>query len=315
MTRVLVLGQPYWASLLAQALNSPTADMSASFVGPRGYAPLLARIPRSERVVIMRAGFRVGATTPRGRLFDAYWHALCRMFPGAVRCHYWFGTDVLNTVQGAQAGALRWRALLSTRDDLHIAVTPWLAAELATVGLTAYTAHLPVKYQSPETAPALPAEFSVLTYLPADRFGFYGGETIIEAARRLPHVRFDVVGYRGRLAPAAPANVLWHGWVNMAEFYANATVIARIPRHDGLGGTAVEGLLNARHVLYTYDLPFVRHLQPATVEVLVAVLAELRDLHDAGGLGLNSAGRAYALEAFDQAKMLDDLATLIRART
>ena len=44
----------------------------------------------------------------------------------------------------------------------------------------------------------------------------------------------------------------------MPRYYADTTVVVRIPRHDGLGETVVEGLLNARHVLYTHELPFVR---------------------------------------------------------
>jgi hypothetical protein len=263
----------------------------------------------------MRAGYRVGATTPRGRLFDSYWSLLCRSLPNAARCHYWLGTDVLDTIEEAQAGTLRWSALTSTRDDLHLTDAPWLATELESVGIHAAAAHIAPASRAPQEVPPLPREFSVLTYLATDRFDFYGGETIFTVARRLPGVRFDVVGSRGEPTRPSPANIHWHGWVtDMARRYAETTVVVRIPRHDGLGNTVVEGLLNARHVIYTHEVPFVRRLWPVTPDALEAALVELFDAQRTGRLSLNLAGRAYALEEFDEARLVQDLAALLTAR-
>jgi len=314
MIRVLVFGQPYHASRIVRTLNARAADVRATFVRPESYAGLLARPPRSERVVIVRAGYRVGAATARGRLFDAYWSLLRRSLPGAVGCHYWLGTDVLNTLEEAKAGNLRWATLSATRNDLHLAVAPWLTSELESVGLRVITALLPPPHPAPQTAPPLPSEFRVLTYLPAARFDFYGGPAILEAARRTPGVGFDVVGGRGEHARSAEANVSWHGWVDdIAERYAKATVVVRIPQHDGFGNTVIESLLNARHVVYTEVVPFVRRIWPVTAEALVAVLEELHDAHGAGRLGPNLVGRAYALEEFDDEKLADHLTALVRA--
>jgi hypothetical protein len=316
MINVLILGQPYWASRIAQALNSHAGDMRASFIPQRGYVRLLARPPRSERVVIMRAGYRVGSSTPRGRLFDLYWSLLRRSLPAARACHYWLGTDVLNTLEEARAGTLRWAVLSLARDDLHPADAPWLIPELESVGLHATTAHVPQPYRTPSAPRPLPSEFKVLTYLPTDRFAFYGGEAILEVARRLPGVRFDVVGTGGESAPSAPDNVRWHGWVDdLAARYADATVVVRIPRHDGLGATVIEGLLNARHVIYTYEVPFVRTVSPPTPETLAEALGELHDAHGAGRLSPNFAGRSYALEAFNEAKLVTHLMAILRTGT
>jgi hypothetical protein len=314
MTRALVFGQPYHASRIVSTLNRRPAGVRATFVGSGSYAATLARPPRSERVLIVRAGYRVGATTARGRLFDAYWSLLRRSLPDAVACHYWLGTDVLNTLEEARDGTLRWAALAATRDDLHLAVAPWLASELASVGLRVTTALLPPPHPAPRTAPPLPREFRVLTYLPAGRFDFYGGPAILEAARRMPSVPFDIVGGRGEHARSAGGNVHWHGWVDdMAERYAKATVAVRIPKHDGFGNTVIESLLHARHVVYTEDVPFVRRLRPVTAAGLVAMLEDLHDAHGTGRLGPNLDGRAYALKEFDDEKLADHLTALVRA--
>lgn len=312
MTSVLVLGQPFWGSYIARILDTH-ALVDARFVPQREYALTLARSRRSRVDVIMRAGYRAGATTLRGRMFDRYWSLLRRALPDALRCHYWLGSDVSDTIDEARAGTLRWRALRSTARDLHLATAPWLVEELGTVGVPATTAVLPdVKPLPSEVAP-LPTEFAVLTYIAGDRFDFYGGPVILEAASRLPQVRFDIVGSRRRADRLGPANVLWHGWVDdMASYYARSSVIVRIHHHDGFGGTVIEGLVHARHVLYTHDVPHVRTVQP-TVESIIPVLQELYEAHARGELRANLEGRAYALDTFDNDRLTAHLVGLLRA--
>jgi hypothetical protein len=316
MIRVLVLGQPYFGTRIADALNSPAGDMRAAFVTQGSYLRLLARPPRAERVVLIRAGFRAGATTPRGRLFDAYWSMVRRSMPDAVRCHYWLGSDVMDTLDEARAGTLRSATLAATRDDLHLADAPWLASELAEVNLSVIPAHVPRPYHAPHEPPPLPTEFRVLTYLPTRRFEFYGGAVMLEVARRLPHVQFDVVASGGDHVQSAPPNIRWHGWVeDMAARYARATVVVRIPRHDGLAATVVEGLLHARHVIYIHEVPFVRTIWPATADALTDALGDLQGAHRSGHLAPNLAGRSYALDEFDEAREANRLAALVRERT
>lgn len=313
MINVIVLGQPYWGIRIARALDGCAPDVAARFVPAGGYPRLLLSRPGEDRVIVIRAGFRVGSTTPRGRFFDMYWSVLRRAMPRAARCHYWLGTDVLNTVEEVEAGTIRRGALASSRADLHLADAQWLADELATVGVQATVAHVPQPYRAPDTITPLPDRFSVLTYLSADRFEFYGGDAILEVARRMPDVRFDVVGRSDDPTGSAPANVRWHGWVtDMQPFYADSSVVVRIPRHDGLGATVIEALLNARHVIYTHELPFVRTIAPATGDTLFEAIDALRAEASAGRLGPNVEGRDYAAATFDEKKLVDGLLAKLR---
>lgn len=315
MTSILVLGQPYSASRIARALNSRATEVRATFVPQRSYVKLLAMPPRSERVVLMRVGYRVGAATPRGRLFDAYWALLRRALPRAQACHFWLGTDVMETVEAGRAGNLRWAAINDSQGDLHLSVAPWLTAELESVGIQATTALLPPSNHAPTEAPRLPSTFAILTYLPAARFEFYGGPTILEVASRLPEARFDVVGNTGEEAGPAISNVRWLGWVtDMQRHYEKASVVVRIPRHDGFGNTVIEGLFNARHVIYTHDVPFVQRVSPPTAGSLLAAVRALQDAHVAGALSSNLPGRAWALDEFDETTLVNRLAALLRAR-
>src|SRR5215210_7719 len=315
MTDVLIFGQAHWGRHIAAALNSRTAGFRASVVQPRAYPSLLLAPPRHRRVALMRVGYRIGATTIRGRIFDAYWSMLRARLPSAVRCHYWIGTDVLNTLDEARAGTLRWSAVASSKDDLHLADAPWLATELGSIGIEATAAPVPLPGRTSGAVPPLPATFSVLTYAPAARFAFYGGPLVVEAARRRSEIRFDVVGSESTVDPSAPPNVTWHGWVSdMKPRYAAATVVARVPVHDGLGSTVVEALLNARHVIYNQPLQHVRTISPTTTDTLVDAIDEFHEAHRKGRLGPNLAGREWALSEFDDEKLADDLASLLLGR-
>lgn len=315
MIEVVVFGHWDNATRVARALSSRAQDLRATFVPQSDYLRLLARPPRSEHVVLVRTGYRVGASTARGRLFDAFWALLRRRIPGAVACHYWLGTDVLDTLEEARAGTLRRAALSSTTGDLHLAVAPWLVSELQTVGLGSAFALLPPPVPAPAVVPPLPAEFTVLTYLPAARFDFYGGATILEAARQLSTVRFEVVGAPEERPKPTTRNIHWNGWVDdMPQLYARTSVVVRVPRHDGFGNTVIEGLLYGRHCIYTQEVPFVRRVLPVTPEAVAQVLGEMQEAQAMGRLALNSDGRAYALEAFDRAKLEDHLAALVRSR-
>lgn len=314
MTRILVFGSAHNASRIARLLDATAPDVRAMYVPPGGYARLVAAPPREDRVVLVRTGFRVGADTPRGRLFDAFWSRLRRSLPDAGACHVWLGTDVGNTVAAHRAGTLRRGPFLAARDDLHLAVAPWLASELESVGLPATTVLLPPPQAAPSVAPPLPAAFTVLSYVPAVRFAYYGGPTLLEVARRMPDVRFDVLGSRGEAARPATANVRWRGWVeDVTRAYAEATAVVRIPEHDGFGNTVIEGLQHARHVVYTQDVPFIRRVRPGSVDALAGVLGELRDAHATGQLALNLAGREYALGEFDPGRLTERLASLVCA--
>ena len=154
----------------------------------------------------------------------------------------------------------------------------------------------------------------MLTYLPDERFGFYGGPLLMDVARRLPDVPIDVVGGAGAGIASRPPNVRWHGWVkDMTPLYGASTVVVRIPRHDGLGATVIEGLLHARHVVYTYPVPHTTTVANDSLDDVVGVLEVLRDRHAAGNLQPNLPGRDYALDTFNEERLTTRLRSLVRS--
>ena len=302
--RVALIGQPHWTAHLSRMFERHAADL----IDPVVISPSAGGIAvalRRDVDVLLRVGFRPGAVTARGRAFDQAWSALRRWHHRAAACHYWLGTDVHNTVNDAREGSLRSWFAASAR-DVHLVTAPWHVSELTALGLVPEFAPMPYSLPTAEPAP-LPSRFSVLTYLPPQRFAFYGGEVIFEVARQLPNVHMRVLGARSA-APDAPANVEYPGWVvNTAVVYAATTVVVRIPEHDGIGGTVLEGLAHARHVLYTYPLPHVEVI-PREVEALHAAIDRLRRAHEEGSLEANLAGRAWVLEEHDEVRLTRSLA-------
>ena len=310
MIRAALVGQGFWAKRLQRTLAQyAPGQVATQPVFPRSLLCLenIRRIRRSE--VILRIGYQPGSPTPFGRAFDAFWFALRKMAPQAKAVHYWIGTDVTRTLQDSASGRIRPKPLAAAMSDYHLADAPWLAEELATLGISATVLAIPApNLRSDEPAP-LPLAFRVLTYIPDFRFRFYGGEAVYKAARCLPRVEFHVVGGAGRWVRPRLANLHFHGWQSdMAAFYRNSSVLLRIVEHDSVGVTVKEALSFGRHVIYNYPVPHTEQVGFEDVDGLVQRLDELEALHRCGRLKPNVAGWQYAIREFDEAR---DARTLV----
>jgi hypothetical protein len=305
---VCLVGQHPWTVKLRESLNQSGRPDVRAFVLPlnrRG--PLCLDQVRSADVFV-RVGFRPGAPTWRGRVFDAVWSMLRRINPNAVRVFYWVGTDVLNTTQDLKAGILRQRSYAQARKDHHLADATWLVEELEEIGIKALPKTITIPELQGGDIPDLPSVFSVLSYVPDTRHIFYGGNTIYEAARRLPEIRFDIVGGSGVWISKPLPNLVFHGWQrDMKSFHRNATVLVRLARHDGTGLTALEALSAGRHVIYSHPLPHCIRVRWGDSEALVAKLSELFGLHQSGLLGPNTAGSEYVQKNFNHQTCTEDL--------
>jgi len=306
---ICLLGQPYWASKLEECLNQSGGSRLSAFRLPLNSRRFFRNFQKALSAdLIVRMGFRPGARTVRGYAFDTLWATLRLLNRRAAGVFYWLGTDVLNTTEDLRAGKLRHRCYAQAKKDYHLADAPWLAEELRNLGITALPKTVTLPRMVEGAAPELPAEFSVLTYIPDGRYRFYGGDCIYQAARRLPGIRFDVVGGVGAWIPEPLPNLKFHGWQRDIErFYRNTTVVMRLVEHDGTGLTAVEGLSFGRHVLYSFPLPHTLAVAWGDTDALVTKLSGMFHLHQRGSLRVNAAGRAYAEEHFDHDRRMEDL--------
>ena len=210
---------------------------------------------------------------------------------------FWCGSDVLYAQKEHQErkGVEPWIA-----EQIHWAGAPWLAEEVRAMGLDCK--YVPITWVKLVTALApLPQKFSVLCYTPTtERMELYGIDQVLEVARALPTVTFDIVGLLPGQKLDAPANVRLHGWIgDLTPFYRGATVVWRPTRHDGMSFMALEALAHGRHVIWSYPAPGV--IQSGNAGTARVELERLLELHAGGSLELNYAGAQFVAKHFSPA--------------
>jgi len=199
---------------------------------------------------------------------------------------HWTGSDVLDEQAKTVPPAPDPWILKNVE---HWAVSDWLVREVGMLGPCCQLVPLPSP-SVPDHPSALPSRFSVLVYMPvASRGELYGLDRMLEVARELLHVPFELVGLVEGPIENPPLNLKIHGRIrNLREFFERATVVWRPVRHDGLSWMVLEALGHGRHVLWSYAFPGctqVRSAQEARDEI-----ARLHALDLQKRLEINNAG-------------------------
>ena len=184
MTRLLVFGQPYWARQIVAAVNRHARHLRRD-LRPSERLPTAARASASratDRGSPMRIPCRQPdlAGTPLRRVLGLARFAACPMRYGATTGSVRTSCTPSKTMWAR--GAARPDALRRAMDDLHFADAPWLADELRTIDIEATVSIGAGATPDADRATTDAPDFSVLTYLPRERFEFYGGALVLEAA-------------------------------------------------------------------------------------------------------------------------------------
>jgi hypothetical protein len=273
--RMLVLGYPRFARRQMEVFER--RGWRATFVESGFIVSALLRVPFCDAV------YQIGMPVVPSAIFEA-----CRRFGKPIIKH-WVGSDVL------RAGE---RAVLEQNEFNHIehwADAPWLADELRAKGIDASVVGLsPVAEVPPIPMPDAP--LTVLTYLPEDKFEFYGAQIVYDLARRLPDVRLLVLASERRNRPAPP-NVEFLGYhQDMEAVYARCHVLVRLADHDGMSQMVLEALGHGRYAVWNYALEGV--LRASTADEAERHLRNLDAKLRAGALEPNEEGRAFVRRDF-----------------
>ena len=214
----------------------------------------------------------------------------------------WSGSDLFFAREEFSAGKMEpWIA-----GKIHWAVSPWLAEEVRSLGLRCEWVQASFVDPVTEVVP-LPEKFSVLAYVPdRDKSKLYGWDQIVEVARALGSVEFNVVGLREGETLQAPPNVKMHGWArDLTPYLQRATVLWRPVEHDGLSFMVLEALAQGRHVLYSYRFPGCVEVKSS--EAAKRELRRLAQLHDCKVLRVNDSGIQAIADNFTPQKVRSDL--------
>lgn len=202
---------------------------------------------------------------------------------------HWVGSDTLEAQSTVSSGTCEPWVLNSIH---HWADSTWILKEVSELGVGCEYVPLPSP-RVPNSPLPLPEEFRVLVYVPSvECCQLYGLDKILEAARILPDVRFDLVGLRDGPLESPPENIRFHERVpDLTEYYKQSTVVWRPTRHDGLSWMVCEALGHGRHVLWSYPFPGCTLVQ--TTSEAIAKIQNLQQLHRAQKLNLNCEGVAF----------------------
>ena len=207
---------------------------------------------------------------------------------------HWIGSDVLSFLANP-----RWCRVagpgLNALVACHLAGAVNLMTELRDVSIYARYEPLGMLLMNGTEVAPLPRMPSVLTYLPPERFNFYGGDKVLEMAKAAPDIHWLVVGNDGERLPRL-ANVEYLGFVDdMDAVYRKTTVLVRLTEHDGTGVMPIEALERGRHVVWSHRMPFCRLAKTSE-----SALREVRAAIASGSLNLK--GAAYVHKEFDVRK-------------
>jgi len=166
---------------------------------------------------------------------------------------HWIGSDVLSVLTRRKPRFIT-RAV-SSLIDRNLAQSQWLRDELTEVNI--FAEHISIVPNISIFRPLeLPNRTTVLAYIPAQRPDFYGGSIILRLAKEFPAVTFLVVASAERKSTFD--NVEYLGYVphdSMSRLYKRATVLIRMPKHDGLPFMVLEALSYGRYVIYNRPFP------------------------------------------------------------
>ncbi len=292
--RVGIMGAPYWMGVAAELFRR--AGMKGELVRPQ------SRLA-SVRWLLWGSWRRLRAIHHVGGPCRWRTALLLRLLGRPVVWH-WIGSDLLSFRDTSRGRWATWvnRRAASRWASAHLADSPDLAAELAELGITAKVVRLLPAQIEADVLP-LPERFAALSYWSDQRFSFYGGDTVLELARRLPKVEFRILGASGA-GVEAPANVEFLGFRRDVEaIYRESTVLIRLPEHDSLSAMVLEMLARGRYVIYNRRLDHCHFAEDVT-----GAQAALESIGQAGTP--NVAGAAMVRERFSLASEATALARL-----
>jgi hypothetical protein len=273
---VLVHGLLYFGQVFADFMSGD--GWQFEYYPDQRFEDLLAMASSLNRCDLV---YQIGGRITMGKFLRA-----ARFLRKSNVVMHWVGSDTLDQREAFASGQSdQWVA----SKIHHWADSEWIYNEVCALGIPCKMVPLP-SAKIPERPSPPSCQFSVLVYVPSvERAGLYGLDMILEAARCLPEVRFELVGLRDGPIPNPPPNINFHQRLpDLSEFYRRASVIWRPARHDGLSWMVMEALGHGRHVLWSY--PFPGCILTKSASDAIMHISRLFELHKEERLGLNYDG-------------------------
>jgi hypothetical protein len=240
---------------------------------------------------------------------------------------HWIGTDVLIEMQKNQEhgsnriinfiqdSLFRWK--IKRGGLINFAGAPWLVDELSKLPI--HATYLPITtIDSSKLGPVdlqHEKDIDFLSYIPFNRFTFYGGDKIVELAKRWQNYHFlifcaDLTEIPNDFVEKMPKNLTIYPRIErneMAEFYQRSKFFIRYTQHDSESLSVFEALYYNLQVLWTYDFPHTHKIE--TLERLSDSIPSL-----VKNWQPNYPGHDYIVENFSLEKWRADFLAIIQSK-
>ena len=166
---------------------------------------------------------------------------------------HWIGSDVLMLNNNTKT-----IMKLNKVVKCHLACSKLIKDELLEKGIKSVEIPIIPNFSNYELA-KMPKEHSVLAYLPKGKEEFYGGNLVLELAKKYEKIKFYILANEdfGKEQP----NIINLGYIKESEMYQiynKISILIRIPEHDGLSLMLLEALIKGKNVIYCYDFPYTK---------------------------------------------------------
>lgn len=209
--------------------------------------------------------------------------------------YHWIGTDVYRFINDAFIKRFFKKLIINSPIVSSLVVSENLKYELQQYSVESSILPL-TKLKFVNEVPALPAKFSVLSYVPKNRWDFYHGDLINELSIKMPDVDFHILA-AGRKNSSRPNLFLYDFVDDTIPFYKKCSVLLRITVHDGLPKMVLEALSYGRQVLWNESFPHC--LTVKNLNECVGVLNKLKL-----DCTLNLEGKKFVQDSFNESKII-----------
>ncbi|RPI72392.1 MAG: hypothetical protein EHM47_08370 [Ignavibacteriales bacterium] len=217
--------------------------------------------------------------------------------------YHWIGTDVYRFLNDSIIKRSLKKRLIKSANVKNLVVSKNLKDELKQLNISSKILPL-VKLKFTDEIPPLPEKFSVLAYIPANRWEYYKGDIILQLAAKMPETEFHIVASGEK--DFKLNNVFTYNFIeDLTPFYTSCSVLIRLTVHDGLPKMILEALSYGREVLWNWSFP---HCHKVTnPEECMDVLQNLKV-----NLYPNTAGKEFVEKKFNTDNIIDEYFNLCR---
>ncbi|MEE9448699.1 MAG: hypothetical protein V3V72_01510 [Ignavibacteriaceae bacterium] len=217
--------------------------------------------------------------------------------------YHWIGTDVYRFSNDFFFKKIIKKILINSVGAFNLVVNETLKKELKQLGISSKVLPL-VNLNLVKNIPPLPEKFSILTYIPKNRWDFYNGDLVMSLAKEFPDIDFLILA--AEEINHKPENVFTYNFIDdVTELYNKVNALLRITTHDGLSKMVLEALSFGRHVLWSEPFPhciFVKNLDDC--KKAINMLKE--------DPSVNEEGKTFVELNFNQSKICGDYLSICK---